>query len=127
MPNPTYVRLDDNGLLFLLTLLKDEIDASGEENIIEVVKRNGIALTVDPTDKSVNVLVPTDNDIESLITAHGYQTAQEVDDAIADAIAGITGIEFEIVQALPQEGERELFIFLPIVVQVKIYMMNIYG
>lgn len=114
MPNPTpiYVRLDDNGLLYLLTLLKNEIDNSGEENTIEIIKRNGVTLEINPVDKSVNVLVPTDADIESLITAHGYQTASDVTSAIDAAIAGITGIEFEIVQALPQTGEKGVIYLL---------------
>lgn len=106
MPNPTYVRLDDNGLLYLLTLLEAEITAAGEENAIEIIKKNGVALSVDPTDKSVNVTVPTNADIESLITAHGYQTASDVTDAIDDALADITGMDFEIVSELPQTGQK---------------------
>ena len=106
MPNPTYVRLDDDGLLYLLTLLKTEIDSAGEDNVLEVVKRNGVALQIDPADKSVNVLVPTDSDIESLITAHGYQTEAEVQQLIDDELAGITGIDFEIASELPATGEK---------------------
>lgn len=106
MPNPTYVRLDDNGLLYLLTLMKDEIDNAGEDNVLEVVKRNGVALAIDPSDKSVNVLVPTDSDIEALITAHGYQTEAEVQQLIDDELAGITGIDFEIVSELPASGVK---------------------
>ncbi|MBQ9147774.1 MAG: hypothetical protein IJX68_08690 [Rikenellaceae bacterium] len=79
------------------------ITAAGEENVIETVQRNGVALTVN--NKTVNIEVPTDADIQSLITAYGYQTASDVDDAITDALAGITGIEFEIVQELPATGE----------------------
>ena len=110
MPNPTYNRLDENGLLYLLTLLKPLFEAAGEENVIEVVQKNGVALTVQ--NKTVNIEVPTDADIQTLITAYGYQTAQDVDDAIADAIAGITGIEFEVVQELPQEGEKGVIYLL---------------
>lgn len=101
-----YVRLDDNGVLYLLTLLKGEIDAAGEDNVIEVIKRNGVALAIDPSDKSVNVLVPTDSDIEALITAHGYQTEAEVQQLIDDELAGITGIDFEIVTELPATGTK---------------------
>lgn len=104
MPSTQYNRIDDNGLLYLLTLLKPVIQAAGEENVIEVIKRNGVTLTVD--NKSVNIEVPTNADIESLITAHGYQTAADVTDAIDDALADITGIEFEIVSELPQTGEK---------------------
>ena len=103
MPNPTYNRVDDNGLLYLLTLLEPVIAAAGEENVIEVIQKNGVALTV--SNKTVNIPVPTDADIQTLIEAYGYQDAQDVDDAITAALAGITGIEFEVVQALPQTGE----------------------
>lgn len=99
-----YNRLDDNGLLYLLTLLEPIIEAAGEANVIEIVKKNGVALTIE--DKTVDIPVPTDADIESLITAHGYQTASDVDTAIADALADVTGIEFEIVSELPATGQK---------------------
>lgn len=102
----TYVRLDDNGLLYLLTLLEGEIAEAGENNVIEIVKKNGVALAIDPSDKSVNVVVPTDADIETLITAHGYQTEAEVQQLIDDELAGITGIDFQIVTELPATGEK---------------------
>ena len=98
-----YNRLDDNGLLYLLTLLEPIISQAGEENVIEVIQKNGVTLTV--SNKTVNIEVPTNADIQSLITAYGYQTAQDVDDAIADAISGITSFEFEVVQTLPATGE----------------------
>lgn len=106
MPNPEYIRLDDNGLLYLLTLLKPEIEAAGDINTIEIIKKNGVALTIDPSDKSVNVTVPTDADIETLITAHGYQTEAQVQQLIDDELAGITGIDFQIVSTLPATGEK---------------------
>ena len=99
-----YNRLDDNGLLYLLTLLEPVITAAGEENVIEVIQKNGVALTVQ--NKTVNIPIPTDADIQALITAHGYQTASDVDDAIQDALADITGIDFQVVQELPQTGVK---------------------
>lgn len=110
MPNPTYNRLDDNGLLYLLTLLKPVIEAAGEDNVIEVIQKNGVALTVQ--NKTVNIPIPTDADINSLIStalANGsdpYQTGSDVQTAIDDALADITGIEFEIVAELPATGTK---------------------
>ena len=104
MPNTQYNRLDDNGLLYLLTLLKPVIDAAGDDNVIEVIQKNGVALTV--SNKTVNIPVPTDAEIQTLIEAYEYQTAQDVDDAITEALAGITGIDFTVVQTLPQTGEK---------------------
>lgn len=106
MPSPTYVRLDDNGLLYLLTLLEGVIPEAGDVNAIEIVKKNGVALAINPQDKSVDVLVPTDSDIESLITAHGYQTEAQVQQLIDDELAGITGIDFQIVSTLPASGVK---------------------
>lgn len=100
MPNQ-YNRLDDNGLLYALTLLEPLL---GDENVIEVIQKNGVALTVN--NKTVNIEVPTDADIQTLIEAYGYQTATDVDDAITEALADITGIDFQVVQALPQTGEK---------------------
>ena len=110
MPNPTYIRLDDNGLLYLMTLLKPYIDAAGEDNVIEIIQKNGVALTVQ--NKTVNIEVPTDSDINSLIStalANGsnpYQTESEVQQMIDDELAGITGIDFEIVATLPASGVK---------------------
>lgn len=106
MPSPTYVRLDDNGVLYLLTLLKPEIEAAGDLNTIEIIKKNGVALAIDPTDKSVNVTVPTDADIQTLITAYGYQTEAQVQQLIDDELAGITGIDYQIVTELPATGVK---------------------
>lgn len=110
MPNTQYNRLDDNGLLYLLTLLKPIIDAAGEDNVIEVIQKNGVALTV--SNKTVNIPVPTDAEIQTLIEAYEYQTAQDVDDAITEALAGITGIDFTVVQTLPQTGEKGVIYLL---------------
>ena len=110
MPNPTYVRLDDNGLLYLLTLLEPVIEAAGEDNVIEIIQKNGVALTVQ--NKTVNIEVPTDADISGLIQtalANGsnpYTTESDVQQLIDDELAGITGIEFEIVTELPATGVK---------------------
>ena len=100
----TYKRIDDNGLLYLLQLLKPVIENAGDKNVIEVIKKNGVALTVD--NKTVNIEVPTDADIETLIDAHGFQTADDVEQAITDALADITGIDFQIVATLPATGTK---------------------
>lgn len=54
------------------------------------------------TQSSIPV-VPTT--VSSFTNDAGYQNASEVSTAINTAIAGITGISFEIVQALPATGE----------------------
>lgn len=101
MPTTQYNRLDENGLLFALTSLKPYL---GDKNLIEVIQKNGVALTID--NKMVNIEVPTDADIQALVEAYDYQTADDVDNAITAALADITGIEFEVVETLPTTGEK---------------------
>lgn len=105
-----YNRIDDNGLLYIFQLLKPVIEAAGEENVIEKIQKNGVDLTI--SNKTVNIPIPTDTDIETLITAHGYQTASDVDSAIQDALADITGIDFQVVQSLPAEGVKGVIYLL---------------
>jgi len=99
-----YNRLDDNGLLYLLQLLKPIIDASGETNVIEVIQKNGVALTVQ--NKTVNIPIPTDLDIQAIVESYDYPTSADVQQMIDDELAEITGIEFEIVSQLPQTGTK---------------------
>ena len=72
-----------------------------QANVIETVKVNNVALT--PSSKAVNITVPTDNSV--LTNGAGYQTAKDVTDAINEAIGGLTGISFEIVETLPTQGK----------------------
>lgn len=116
MPTQQYNRLDDNGLLYLLQLLKPVIEAAGEENVIEKIQKNGVDLTI--SNKTVNIPIPTDADIEGLIAtalANGsdpYQTSSEVQTAIQDALADITGIDFQVVTELPATGEKGVIYLL---------------
>lgn len=106
-----YKRLDDNGLLYTLTLLQPIIAAAGEENVINKIQKNGVDLTIN--NKTVNIPIPTDADIQALITAYGYQTASDVDAAIQDALAGITGVDFVLVNELPATGEKGKIYLVP--------------
>lgn len=75
---------------------------------IDTIKVNGTTQTI--TNKAVDIAVPTKT---SDLTNDGdgtegsaFQTADDVSDAIDAALADVTGIEFEIVQSLPQSGEK---------------------
>lgn len=72
-----------------------------QANVIETVKVNNVALV--PSSKAVNITVPTDNSV--LTNGAGYQTAKDVTDAINEAIGGLTGISFEVVETLPTRGK----------------------
>lgn len=107
-----------------------------QANVIETIKRNGVALT--PTTKAVDINVPTKvseltNDsgflnsipseyvtdsemtakgyqtatqVNTAITGKGYQTAAQVQSAINSALSGITGIDFQVVTTLPASGVK---------------------
>ena len=44
----------------------------------------------------------------SAVEAKGYQNASQVSSSISTAIAGLTGFHFEIVSALPPEGQTNV-------------------
>lgn len=131
MPNTPLKQLDYNGLLYFWTLLKaklgDKVDketgkglstndyttaeqtklsgieAGAEVNIIEGIKVNGTLVNPDGN-KIVDITVPTV--VSDLTNDADYQTGTEVAQAIEDALADITGIDFQIVQTLPASGEK---------------------
>ena len=53
---------------------------------------------------SNSVTVPTNNN--ELTNGAGYQTASQVQSAIADAVGDITGFDFQIVEELPGTGQK---------------------
>ena len=131
----TYPRLDETGLNTLLTSLvtagdgrwvkkadltkasatadglmsKEDfsklagIEAGAEENVIETVKVNGTALTPD-ANKAVDVTVPTK--VSDIQNDSNFQTDTEVASAIAEAIAGVTQFDYEVVASLPATGVK---------------------
>ena len=97
------------------------VNQGGEVNTINTVKVNGTALTPD-SNKAVNVVVPTDtselNNTAGFITATALAglaeqasvyTKTETDTAISTALAGISGVSFQVVSDLPQQGESGIF------------------
>lgn len=85
------------------TKLEQLVAASGEQNVIEVVKVNGVALEVTEEDKSVNVVVPTKT--SDITNDSGFQTATQVTAAINAAIATVYEYKGSVDTAdeLPQE------------------------
>lgn len=100
---------------------QDYVDEYGGK--IDVIQVNGTPQTI--TSKTVNITVPTNNN--QLTNGAGYQTATDVDglidtalangsdpyttesDAqqlIDDALADITGIDFQVVTTLPASGVK---------------------
>lgn len=101
--------LDDNGLLYyhnrLKTLFATKAEA-GDDNTIETVKVNGTALTPD-AQKAVDVPVPTS--VAQLTDGGDYATKAYVN----NAIDGISGVAFEVVQTLPASGNAGTIYLVP--------------
>ena len=94
-----YVHTDRNFTQAFETKLTG-IEAGAEVNIIEGVKVNGSALTVDSTDRSVDISVPTNNN--QLTNGAGYQTAAEVG-TIVEAYAYLTQADAQTTYATKAE------------------------
>ncbi len=77
------------------------IATGAQVNVLNSVKVNGTALTIDST-KAVNVTVPTK--VSALTNDSGYQTATQVNSAISTAIGNVTQISYSKVSSLPSTG-----------------------
>lgn len=121
----------------LQTTVSGLVAAGAEANVIDAINVNNVPLPV--SNKTVNVPVPTNN--TELTNGAGYQTASDVasaisgkanaattlagygitdaytktqtDAEIASAVAGITGISFEVVQTLPATGTPGTIYLVP--------------
>ena len=78
------------------------VAAGAQVNVLESVKVNGTAQTI--RGKAVNITVPTK--VSALNNDSGFQTAAQVSSAIASAVSGITGFDFQVVTSLPTTGAK---------------------
>lgn len=80
------------------------INAAGQVNTIETIKKNGTALTPD-SNKAVDITVPTNNN--QLTNGAGYQTAAQVASAISTAISSAYIYKGSVADeaALPSSGQ----------------------
>ena len=76
---------------------------------IDTIKVNGTTQTI--TNKAVDITVPTKT--SDLTNDSNFQDDQDVQDAIDAALADITGIDFQVVQSLPQSGEKGVIYLVP--------------
>ena len=99
------------------------VDQNGGK--IDIIKKNGWAETIDPSDKSVNITVPTQlsdlsdganvahtsdipTAVSDLTNDSGYQTAAEVSSAIGTALASVYTYKGSVANqaALPSSGQK---------------------
>lgn len=115
---------DDSELRGLITGLRTDIDAlsgsvenwdaaythsqathapiSAQENVIETIKVNGVETLV--TTKSVDIKVPVKT--SDITNDSNFQTSDDVQILIDNAIGDISGVDFQVVEALPEEGDK---------------------
>lgn len=84
-----------------VTAVNALVEAGAQANVIEKVAVNGTDLSPDSS-KRVNVIIP--KLVSALTNDSGFQTSAQVQAAITNALAGITGIKFEVVTELPSSG-----------------------
>lgn len=76
---------------------------------IDTIKVNGTTQTI--TNKTVDITVPTKT--SDLTNDSDFQDETEVQALIDAALADITGIDFQVVQQLPQSGEKGVIYLVP--------------
>lgn len=94
----------DTKVTELSTKVDDLVTTGGEPNVIETVKVNGTALTVD-ADKAVDVTVPTN--VSELTNDSKYQSDTEVSTAIQTAIAATGHASFKKADSVPDAADAE--------------------
>lgn len=100
----------NKGVLDDITQAAVDAWTAAQANVLESVKVNGTAQTID-ANKAVDIAVPTA--VSDLTNDSNFQTQDEVTAAIASAVGQITGIDFSIVQALPQSGTKGVIYLVP--------------
>lgn len=84
----------------------DDLSNKPKINNVELTSGNNTldSLGIQPAgDYALSSEIPTNNN--ELTNGAGYQTASQVQSTINSAIGSITGIDFQIVESLPQTGE----------------------
>ena len=98
---PTQVSDLTNDSGYITQSAIQELDSSIAATTNQAI--SAVTITDGKITASSKVTVPTNNN--QLTNGAGYQTASDVSTAIASALENVTGIDFEIVQSLPQTGE----------------------
>lgn len=101
--NSTYAGLLSSTLYTKL----NGIEAHAEVNIISSASVNGVELEV--TDGNINILVPTNADIETIVESYGYQTADQVNAIIDEKAVGLYDLKgsVENYSDLPIDGVKK--------------------
>lgn len=98
--------LDNNGLAYLWQKIINNNPVVNDGTL--TIQKNGSSVGTFSANQSststVNITVPTNNN--QLTNGAGYQTSAQVQSAINEALAGITGVEFQVVASLPATGEN---------------------
>lgn len=86
------------------------IEDGAEKNVIIGIKVNGNQKT--PNEGIVELTIPTDN--SSLSNGAGYTDESKVKELISEELSGVRGFDYEVVQSLPQTGEKGKFYLIKV-------------
>lgn len=109
--------IDENGLLYLVQKIKnwdkgkvDKVEGKGlSTNDYDAAAVAKVAASQSASEVEAIVTskgYQSASDVESIVTGKGYQTASDVSSAITAALSGFTGIDFSIVEVLPETGTK---------------------
>lgn len=109
--------VDENGLLYLVQKIKnwdkgkvDKVEGKGlSTNDYDAAAVAKVAASQSASEVEAIVTskgYQSASDVEAIVTGKGYQTASDVSSAITAALSGFTGIDFSIVEALPETGAK---------------------
>lgn len=109
--------IDENGLLYLVQKIKnwdkgkvDKVEGKGlSTNDYDAAAVAKVAASQSASEVEAIVTskgYQSASDVEAIVTGKGYQTASDVSSAITAALSGFTGIDFSIVEVLPETGAK---------------------
>lgn len=124
LPNPDRLQ---GGLVISDGLTDAELLVEETNFSVSDVTVNGVYIQTYKTDASRGLLkiLPTTQGLQAYVEAKtptktsdltndsDFQTSTDVQDAIDTALADITGFDFEVVQSLPQTGEKGIIYLVP--------------
>lgn len=88
----------------------ESVKENAEPNVIIGIKVNGNQQTTN--DRIVELTIPTDN--SSLGNGAGYTNESKVKELISKELSGVRGFDYEVVQSLPQTGEKGKFYLIKV-------------
>lgn len=89
--------------------IKSQIEAYGYQTATQVntaITGKGYQTAANVKTTVESYKYQTEANVKTTVTSYGYQTSSQVQTAINNALAGITGIDIQVVTSLPETGTK---------------------